>query len=190
MKLTETEQTKLSQIITCRYKSILRELEFSPAFQAGRLSIDDITTVYQKTLRAIENKSFLSSFERFASHVATKEIRRYIRSVLAEERERSEKHLSLNDTILQTSRVRLGPISVDPAALVEERDLHARVRALVDRLPPTEATLVRAWMTSSHGDRAIDAVAQQLRISHATAYNLFRTARDQLRARLSDMDAH
>ncbi len=133
MELTNQQKEQLAHLVQSRCKAVVRQGEYFRAYRSGSVSRYETTTVYLRTLRAIENNPDIISLERYAFRVATWEAQRYYRVQLVKERIWNAKHSTLIEPILETNRVRSGPIPVDPAAIVEERELHNKVSSLIAR---------------------------------------------------------
>jgi DNA-directed RNA polymerase specialized sigma24 family protein len=192
--LLDTEKRQLASLVSACCKMSLRRREFNLACRAGWLSADDTARVYRKTLRSVENKPHLACLIRYATKVATKEAIRYFRAHLAKERslqrlgDDGKKRRPLDDSILGTEGASRDPIHVDPALIVEQRDLAEKLVRLIDQLPADVATVIRAKMHGSHGDGAVLLAGKNLGISRNAAYALLQSGMQRLRQQFPEME--
>lgn len=187
MTLTKAEEKVLIQLVVLACRSVLRRNEFRQAVQASWLSIDDIQTIYYKTLRSIENRSQIDSWPKYARFVARKEATRFYNEQLEEQRERNE--VSFDEMSHSGHRIDGGRGTPDSAEVAEQRDLAEKLRRLIDQLPSEQQQLLCAFATCRHGDNAIELEADKLGLARSTAYKLFRASLNQLQKQFPELES-
>ena len=127
--------------------------------------------------------------------MAAKEATRYFWAQLARERRAQrlgddrKKRLLLDDSILGTEGASRNPRQADPAVIVEQRDLVEILARLIDQLPADVATVIRAKMYGSHGDKAVVLAGANLEISRNAAFGLLQSGMQRLRQQFPEMEA-
>jgi hypothetical protein len=72
--------------------------------------------------------------------------------------------------------------------IAESRDLCKKLLSLIAQLPSEEKILVKAWMNSERGDRAIESVGGKLGMSRPAAYQSLQRVLSRLRRHFPELE--